>query len=64
LTSLFGTWCPNCNYESVHLAGLAKRYGKRGSSIRGAALELTDDLERSVDMVGRYETLIQELLAE
>jgi thiol-disulfide isomerase/thioredoxin len=64
LISLFGTWCPNCNDEAVYLAELAKRYGERGLSILGVAFELTDDLERSVDMVGRYETLIQELLAE
>ncbi|MFT4648690.1 MAG: thiol-disulfide isomerase/thioredoxin [Glaciecola sp.] len=56
LITLFGTWCPNCNDEAVFLAELIDRYGDRGLSILGIAFELEDNLERSVQLVERFQT--------
>ncbi|MDF1839445.1 MAG: DUF3472 domain-containing protein [Planctomycetota bacterium] len=55
LITLFGTWCPNCNDEAVFLAELQERYSSRGLSILGVAFELEDDLERSVNLVERFQ---------
>lgn len=55
LISLFGTWCPNCNDEAAFLAELDARYASRGLSILGLAFELTDDFERNVRQVRRFQ---------
>ncbi len=43
IVQLFGSWCPNCNDETVYLRELYERYAPRGLSILGLAFELTGE---------------------
>ncbi len=52
---VFGSWCPNCHDQAAYLKELQERFGPRGLSILGLAFELTDDFERNVAQIRRYQ---------
>lgn len=54
LVDIFGTWCPNCNDYAPLLAQWHRRYAARGLEIVGLAFEMTGDVQRDRDFVGRY----------
>lgn len=54
IVEVFGTWCPNCHDSAKWLAELHERYGPRGLSIIGVALELPDDPEHRAELVRTF----------
>lgn len=54
IVTLFGSWCPNCHDEAAYLVELKARYGDRLTVI-GLAFELTDDFDRNVAVIRRYQ---------
>ncbi|MEM6992954.1 MAG: TlpA disulfide reductase family protein [Myxococcota bacterium] len=54
LVDIFGTWCPNCNDYAPVLADWHQRYGGRGLEIVGLAFEMTGDVVRDKEFVGKY----------
>jgi len=51
---VFGTWCPNCADAGRELVELKSMYGD-DLAVVGLAFEITEDFERSVTQVKRYE---------
>ncbi len=54
LVDIFGTWCPNCNDYAPLLADWHRRYHDRGLEIVGLAFEMTGDVVRDKEYVGKY----------
>ena len=54
IIQIMGTWCPNCNDETVFLTELQRDYGQLGLSIVSLAFEHTGDFERDARIVRRY----------
>jgi thiol-disulfide isomerase/thioredoxin len=54
LVQLMGTWCPNCNDETLYLRELHERYAARGLSIVGLAFEVTGEFARDSQQVRKY----------
>ena len=55
LITIFGSWCPNCNDEAPFLQGLYDTYKDRGFQVLGLAFEMTEDRERGVRVLKRFQ---------
>ncbi|MCA9304027.1 MAG: TlpA family protein disulfide reductase [Phycisphaerales bacterium] len=51
---VFGTWCPNCADAGRELVDMRAKYGD-DLAVVGLAFEVTEDFDRSVRQVKRYE---------
>ena len=54
LVDIFGTWCPNCNDQAPLLAKWHQTYAEQGLEIVGLAYEMTGDVGRDREYVGKY----------
>jgi thiol-disulfide isomerase/thioredoxin len=54
LVDIFGTWCPNCNDQAPLLVTWHRKYRAQGLEIVGLAYEMTGNIGRDREYVGKY----------